>query len=570
MRLNKDLTTDFERDITGGELPFEEYPRPRLRRESYLCLNGKWDLAVERQGAQVFEGEILLPFVPESRISGVGRETAADETLIYRRTVTLPDGFNTDRLRLHIGACDQHARVFVDGVKVGEHEGGYLPFFFDITEAAAGKDSFELCVEACDPLDLDLPYGKQTRKRGGMWYTNVSGIWQTVWLESVPENCIEDIKVTTDLGGADICVIGGAESKTLCIDGAEYTFCGEHFRLDIAQPRLWSPDDPYLYEFEVKSGEDSVRSYFGLRTVSVEMRGETPLICLNGKPLFCHGLLDQGYFSDGIFLPASPRGFENDIVQMKRCGFNMLRKHIKLEPELFYYYCDKLGMLVFQDFINSGKYSFFVDTALPTAFLKRGVSHRATARRRRLFEETAEGIVAQLYSHPSVVYYTIFNEGWGQFDGDKYYHHFKALDPTRVWDTASGWFKTRHSDVISEHVYFKPVKLKGDGKHALVLSEFGGYSCKLPDHAFNLDKTYGYRYFSSEEAFEQALTGLYSREILPAIDIGLCATVLTQVSDVEDETNGLLTYDRRRLKVDAEAMMALSRQLYDRFEQLYK
>ena len=570
MRLNKQLSTDFERDIAGGETPFSEYPRPRLRRDSYLCLNGKWQLEIERRGERVFDSEILVPFVPESRISGVERETAADETLIYRREVTLPRGFAGHRLMLHVGACDQYAEVFIDGDRVGEHVGGYLPFRLDITEAVAGKDSFEVCVKARDPLDPDLPYGKQTRRRGGMWYTNVSGIWQTVWLESVPMEFIEDIKITTDLDGADICVVGGAERKTLCFGDNEYTFEGEHFRLDIEKPRHWSPDDPYLYEFEIRAGEDSVRSYFGLRTVSVETRGDRPVICLNGKPLFCHGLLDQGYFSDGIFLPASPRGFENDILQMKACGFNMLRKHIKLEPELFYYYCDKLGMLVFQDFINSGKYSFLIDTALPTAFLKRGVNHRATSRRRAEFETTAEGIVEQLYSHPSVVYYTIFNEGWGQFDGDKYYHHFKALDPTRVWDTASGWFKTRHSDVISEHVYFKPVRLKGDGKHALVLSEFGGYSCKLPDHAYNLDKTYGYRYFSETEAFQSALLGLYRNEVLPAIGGGLCAAVLTQVSDVEDETNGLLTYDRRCLKVDAEAMMTLARELYGRFEQLYK
>ena len=570
MRLNKQLYTDFEKDIEGGVLPWAEYPRPRLRRDSYICLNGKWDFAVERGGASVFSGEIVLPFAPESRISGVERETAANETLIYRRRVDLPAGFVGGRLLLHIGACDQYAEVLVNGAEVAQHVGGYLPFCVDITDFLDGQDSFELCIKAQDPLELDLPYGKQTRLRGGMWYTNISGIWQTVWLESVPQNYIEDVKVTTDLCGADIYVRGGVAQKTLCFEGEEYTFEGEHFRLDVKQPHLWTPDTPNLYEFEVRSGEDAVGSYFGLRTVSVEKRGERAVICLNGEPLFCHGLLDQGYFSDGIFLPASPRGFENDILQMKRCGFNMLRKHIKLEPELFYYYCDKLGMLVFQDFINSGKYSFLIDTALPTAGLKRGVSHRASARRRAEFDSTAEGIVEQLYSHPSVVYYTIFNEGWGQFDANNYYLRFKALDPSRVWDTASGWFRPKLSDVDSEHIYFKPVRLRASSERALVLSEFGGYSCKIAEHSYNLDKTYGYRFFSDMSAFESALHKLYNDEIIPAIDGGLCATVLTQVSDVEDETNGLLTYDRKLLKVDADGMAELSRRLYQRFDELYK
>ncbi len=570
MRLNKRLYTDFEKDIEGGVMPWAEYPRPRLRRDSYMCLNGKWYFEVARGENTAFSGEILVPFVPESRISGVERETAADETLIYRRSVTLPEGFMCGRVLLHIGACDQYAQVLVNGRPVADHVGGYLPICVDITDFLDGHDSFELCIKARDPLDIELPYGKQTRRRGGMWYTNISGIWQTVWLESVPQDYIEDIKVTTDLCGADIYVRGGDAQKTLCFEGKEYAFEGEHFRLDISEPRLWTPDCPHLYEFEVRSGEDSVRSYFGLRTVSVEKRGERTVICLNGQPLFCHGLLDQGYFSDGIFLPASPRGFENDILQMKRCGFNMLRKHIKLEPELFYYYCDKLGMLVFQDFINNGKYSFLIDTALPTAGLKKGVSHRATARRRAAFEDTAEGIVEQLYSHPSVVYYTIFNEGWGQFDADAYYRRFKALDPTRVWDTASGWFRPRCSDVDSEHVYFKPVRLRASGEGALVLSEFGGYSCKIAEHSYNLDKTYGYRFFSKTSEFEAALYKLYRDEIIPAIRGGLCAAVLTQVSDVEDETNGLLTYDRRLLKVDTEAMAELSSELYQRFDELYK
>ena len=562
------LSTDFENDLKNIEIPFPDYPRPQLKRDSYLCLNGEWNFRIENRGVTVFNGSITVPFVPESRISGVMREIKEDDLLIYECKVTLLDSFIKDRILLHIGACDQYADVYVNGKPVGRNVGGYLSFGFDITDVAViGENTIK--IVACDPLCLDLPYGKQTNKRGGMWYTKISGIWQTVWLESVCENYIENIKITPDLCGVDICVTGGKEEKTLRLHGKEYHFTGENFRLDIEEPHLWSPEDPYLYEFELVSGQDIVRSYFGLRTVEIKTVNETPLICLNGKPLFFNGLLDQGYFSDGIFLPASSRGFEEDILKMKKCGFNMLRKHIKLEPDIFYYFCDKYGMLVFQDMINSGKYSFILDTALPTVFLKKGISHRANKTRRLAFENTCKGIIDNLYNHPSVVYYTIFNEGWGQFDADKYYDVFRSIDKTRVWDTTSGWFKTKKSDVESEHIYFKPIKLR-KSERPLVLSEFGGYSCKIKEHSFNLDKTYGYRYFDDVRKFEDALVSLYENEIQPSLKNGLCAAVLTQLSDVEDETNGLLTYDRKVIKVNTERIKKMSEQLYSEFDSLYK
>lgn len=561
------LSTDFENDLKNNDIPFSDYPRPQLKRDSYLCLNGEWDFSVENKGVVSYKGKITVPFVPESRLSGVFREIKKDDLLIYERKIVLHDSFVKDRIILHLGACDQYADVYVNNKKTGNNIGGYLPFAFDITDIASiGENTVKIIAR--DPLCLDLPYGKQTYKRGGMWYTKISGIWQTVWIESVCENSIENIKITPDLFDVDIHVDGGVNEKKIKLDGKEYFFTGADFRLDIDEPHLWSPEDPYLYEFELSSGNDTVKSYFGLRTVEIKEIDGTPLICLNGKPFFFHGLLDQGYFSDGIFLPASSRGFEEDILKMKRCGFNMLRKHIKLEPDIFYYFCDKHGMLVFQDMINSGKYSFLLDTALPTVFLKKGISHRANRTRRTAFENTCKGIIDRLYNHPSVVYYTIFNEGWGQFDADKYYEIFKVADKTRVWDTTSGWFKTKKSDVESEHVYFKPVKLK-KAKRPIVLSEFGGYSCQIKDHSFNLDKTYGYRYFDDPEKFEDALVILYENEIIPSFKKGLCAAVLTQVSDVEDETNGLLTYDRKVLKVNAERMRKLSETLYAEFDRLY-
>ena len=562
-RLNKSLETPFEENDVSD---WSEHPRPQMKRDSYLSLVGKWSLSVSGKRGVEALGDITVPYPPESRISGIERQLKKGEKYIYEKAFSLPDSMKGKRVILHFGAVDQIAEVAVNGKKIGSHEGGYLPFEFDVTDALIEGEN-TLTVTVTDNLDHDLGWGKQRRDRGGMWYTPTSGIWQVVWLEGVPENHIKGIRLTPDLRGVTVEIDGGEGNYTLTLkdSGKEYAFEGSKTYIEVEDPKLWSPESPYLYEFTITDGKDKVESYFALRTVSIEKKNGRGYICLNGKPYFFHGLLDQGYFSDGIYTPKSPKALEYDILTMKKCGFNMLRKHIKIEHSLFYYYCDKHGMAVFQDMVNSGDYSFIIDTALPTVGKRSGITHKATPRRRQLFEQDSRATVSYLYNHPSVVYYTIFNEGWGQFDSDEIFALLSPLDPTRVWDATSGWFAEKQSDVQSEHIYFKKLDLKCDGKRPLVLSEFGGYSYKIAEHSFNLDKTYGYSFFTDRERFEAALEELYLDEVVEMIGRGLSAAVYTQVSDVEDETNGLLTYDRQVLKVDPERMCKIAAILNEAF-----
>ena len=559
--LKTDLKTPFEE-----KFDWDQHPDPQMKRECFISLCGEWQLSLKcKKGGKVL-GKITVPYPPESRISGIERQLKNGEKYIYEKKFTLPEEMLGERIVLHFGAVDQIAKVYLNCKYLGDHVGGYLPFEFDITDSLTDGEN-TLSVEVTDDLDHDLAWGKQRRDRGGMWYTPTSGIWQAVWLEKAPENRIKSIKLNPNLNGATLEIEGGNGEFCLTLkDGKEYRFSGNKTYIEVDNPKLWTPESPYLYEFTLTDGHDKIESYFALRTVSIEKKNGKSYICLNGRPYFFHGLLDQGYFSDGIYTPSSPAALENDILQMKKCGFNMLRKHIKIEHKLFYYYCDKHGMAVFQDMVNSGNYSFLVDTALPTVGLKKGITHKASKRRREAFEKDSADTVNYLYNHPSIVYYTIFNEGWGQFDADEQYSRLKALDPSRVWDATSGWFIEKMSDVVSEHIYFKKLDLKNDPEKPLVLSEFGGYSYKVENHSFNLDKTYGYSFFTDRDKFCDALEALYLNEVIPMIDRGLSAAVYTQVSDVEDETNGLLTYDRQVLKVDPDKMTVISKKLCEAFE----
>ena len=536
--------------------PFSAYPRPQCKRNSYLCLNGLWDFAVTRsdEAPETYTEQILVPFPPESSASGQNRRIEADERMFYRTTFALPTGFVEGRVLLHFGAVDQEATVYLNGRELGSHFGGYLPFCFDATDAIEPINT--LVVRAVDRLDHAYPWGKQKRDNGGMWYTPFSGIWQTVWLESVPNEYITDLEMESDLESVTLSVHANGEGEeTVSIEteqGLLSVPLHGKTRIPIPNPKLWTPETPHLYRMTVTHGTDKVESYFALRTVRTGEVDGIPRLLLNGKPLFLHALLDQGYWEEGIALPPDQGGYERDILFAKSLGFQTLRKHIRIEPMLFYEACDRLGMLVLQDFVNNGTYHFFRDTALPTVGIQRWPNGwlRRTDREKAEFERSLAETVQHLKNTPSLIYWTIFNEGWGQFDADRLYERLKELDASRIIDTASGWFVPHKSDVKSIHVYFRPYRFR---RHTLpvVLSEFGGYGMS------DSEKQYGYRFFRNREDYEAALWKLYEQQILPAIPKGLCGAVYTQLSDVEEERNGLISYDRKRPKVDASLFLRI-------------
>ena len=547
-------TRQGEALLRSNETPWTVYPRPQMRRCSYVNLNGTWELTAEGEKHQ-----IRVPFCPESLLSGVQKHFPEGAPLKYRRKFTLPEHFNRGRVLLHIGAADQIAEVYVNQVHLATHVGGYDSFTVDITSAL--QEENELVILCADDLrNQSQPYGKQVlpEKRGGMWYTPVSGLWQTVWLESVPETYIENLRIDNRGFSVEISISPALDGKVIVPNLGEYPLKNGRVTITPENPHLWSPENPYLYDFFVETEQDRVDSYFAIRSLEIKDNR----LCLNGKPYFFHGLLDQGYWPDGLFTPATPQCYAEDILAMKELGFNMLRKHIKVEAEEFYYQCDRLGMVVFQDMVNNGDYSFFRDTALPTIGLQKmsDVRLHRDEKSRREFLRQMELTVRQLQNHPSICYWTIFNEGWGQFDSDNVYDIFCKLDDNRFIDSTSGWFRRKKTDVDSRHVYFKPIKLTA-GDKPLVLSEFGGYSYKPEGHVFNTESTYGYGKYGNAAQFTAAVAQLYEEQVIPAAQKGLSAAVYTQVSDIEDETNGILTYDRKVCKLSPEVMRPIAEKL---------
>lgn len=558
------------------KISLPEYPRPQFKRDSFYNLNGLWDYKIVGDIDMGYQGKINVPYSPESDLSGVLYQLKKNETLYYKRYFSLPYDFNKGRILLNFGAVDQECEVFINGKFVGKNYGGYLPFSFDITEFLIPSDN-ELVVKVKDNADSDIyGRGKQVYNNGGIWYKATSGIWQTVFLESVPEVYIKSIKLLPNYDDKTLKVtvsgVGGDLFTAEVFDGNKKiaTKLGRNqVVLDVSACNPWSPETPELYTVKVYYGSDVVESYFGLRKFSIIEKNGFKLFALNDQPIFHNGLLDQGYFDKGLLTPSSNKSMYSEILAVKKLGFNMLRKHIKIEPMLWYYYCDILGVLVWQDMLNGGK-KYKQHRIMLAPFFNLHINDknykgmgRSEESKEQYFKE-AFGLQDSLYNVVSLCLYTPFNEAWGQFDAVEVTEKLRERDNSRLYDHASGWQDKGGGDVYSRHIYFRKIRAKNDKKRVFALTEFGGYSLPIEDHLFT-SKKFGYKMFKSQEEFKSAYAKLYKTEIIPLIKKqGLSATVYTQLTDIEDEINGIFTFDRV-LKLPKQELIEINKQIYKEF-----
>ena len=541
------LHTRWAKDVTS-ERVLPEYPRPQMTRPRWQNLNGTWELAIAAKTdpkPAAFPQHILVPFPIQSQLGGVATRVGEDQRAWYRRTFRAPRLARGERLLLHFGAVDWETEVFLNGTSVGTHSGGYDPFTFDITSALKSSAEQELVLSVWDPTDRGpQPRGKQVLEPKSIWYTAVTGIWQTVWIEPVPAAHIESLDIVPDVDAGTLSVrviaSGGAAPAALVtmLDGTRTVgtargAAGQPLTIKVPGAKLWSPDSPFLYTLRIRlDGGDAVESYAGMRKISVQRdAGGVPRMMLNDKPLFEYGPLDQGWWPDGLYTAPTDEALRFDIEETRRLGFNLIRKHVKVEPARWYYHCDRLGMLVWQD-MPSG------DRKTPDA--------------KDLFARELEHVVDALRNHPSIVMWVPFNEGWGQHDTERYVAWLKQHDPSRLVDSASGWNDTGVGDVNDLHQYPGPASPAFDDRRAIVLGEFGGLGLPLEGHTWLEKGNWGYRSFTTQEDLGKAYRELLRQLRIMAGD-GLSAAIYTQTTDVEIEVNGVLTYDRQVVKLPADA-----------------
>ena len=582
--------------------PLAEYPRPAMRRDSCEILNGPWQYAITQTAEYpaAWQGSILVPYSSEAPASGVGRTLQPGQWLHYHRLFAPPAG-EGGRVLLHFGAVDYACAVQVNGHLAGGHRGGYWPFTLDITDLLNGTDRNSLWVAVQDPTGHGTQArGKQTLKPGGMFYPAQSGIWQTVWLERVPDNYIQTLTVTPDYDARTVTVRvhtakpGGAVNLWAMVRAGGVTIAEDwgsdeadqdgEVTLNIPEEHFfpWSPDTPFLYDLTVgtnqgeEAGLDTVHSYFALRKWSCAPDAHGVLrFCLNDKPILLNGLLDQGYWPEGLYTPPSDAAVERELSEVKALGFNLLRKHAKIEPQRWYYHCDRLGLIVWQDIVNGGSaYNLWFVTYLTNVLqplLRRfpdgkaaySLLSRAKPVGREEYAHELADTVQALRCHPCIACWVPFNEGWGQFDAGKAVQALRTLDGTRLVDEASGWFDQGGGDVHSLHNYFYPLRIRPQ-KRTVALSEYGGIAWPMPGHE-PPRKTYGYGTAKDRQELTARYKKLQLKTVLPQLEKGLSALVYTQLTDVEDEVNGLFTYDRAAVKPDANAVRSVNAALAAEF-----
>jgi len=553
------LTTPWTSQVNPSHaLP--EYPRPQMVRKAWTNLNGLWEYAIRSQGTQVkdWDGHILVPFPLESALSGVKKSLSPDQLLWYRRTFTFPH-LKGKRLLLHFGAVDWRTDVWVNGKSIGRHEGGYDPFTFDITAALKGKGDEELVLAVWDPTDSgSQPRGKQVQDPNSIWYTAVSGIWQTVWLEPVPEHYVSELTMTPDMDGNRLHLT--VHSTSSGEYGVRITLAGktvgqgtgqlnQPLEVLVSDVEPWSPDSPTLYDVEVNLPEgDSVAGYFGMRKVAIRKDSAGfNRIFLNGSPLFAIGPLDQGWWPDGLYTAPTDAALRSDIDTLKRMGFNMCRKHVKVEPARYYYWCDKLGFMVWQDMPSA------MPKEHPAVKSNGGEDLPFTADEDADFRRELEAEIRNLHNAPSIIAWVPFNEGWGQHDTNAILQWVKSLDASRLVDGPSGWEDRGYGDMKDMHEYPGPAMYPVMDDRASVLGEFGGLGLPIDGHLWWNKRNWGYRTFADRTALQAGYEGLMQK-LEPLVQHGLAAAIYTQTTDVEGEVNGLMTYDRKVIKYDVDKL----------------